>query len=78
MKIFDDRRAFTKTKIFELDETIHGIHHLIDEKACIYATGSYGRLEATEHSDLDAFILGLVDKPDPNSDGCQLYKADEA
>ena len=58
MKIFDDRRAFTKKKIFELDEAILGVHHLIDEKACIYATGSYGRLEATEHSDLDAFILG--------------------
>lgn len=30
----------------------------ISDKLCIFATGSFGRLEASEGSDLDAFIVG--------------------
>lgn len=33
---------------------------LLKGKACVYATGSLGRLEANEHSDLDLFIVGKV------------------
>src|SRR5216110_2133687 len=47
-------------------ESLEGIENL-----CIYATGSFGRLEASEHSDLDLFFvqtanagatLGRIDK----------------
>jgi hypothetical protein len=32
---------------------------ILENKACVYATGSFGRLEASSHSDLDLFIVGL-------------------
>jgi hypothetical protein len=37
-------------------------------KACVYATGSFGRWEASEHSDLDLFIAGMSEKV-PRADG---------
>lgn len=39
-------------------------------KACVYATGSFGRWEASEHSDLDLFIAGMSEKvPRPDGTG---------
>jgi hypothetical protein len=37
--------------------------NLIVGKACVYATGSFGRLEAGERSDLDLFIVVDTQKP---------------
>lgn len=31
---------------------------LCGDRACVYATGSFSRGEASEHSDLDVFIAG--------------------
>jgi hypothetical protein len=40
---------------------LQGAEALITEKACVYATGSFGRLEAGPESDLDLFILDATD-----------------
>ncbi|WP_137151902.1 nucleotidyltransferase domain-containing protein [Devosia sp. FKR38] len=54
-----DRRAFSEEKYLLIDGKIADAKRYADGKACICATGSYGRLEASEHSDLDIFIVGL-------------------
>jgi predicted nucleotidyltransferase len=48
-------------------------------KACVYATGSFGRGEASKHSDLDLFILGRGDgKPGlDGKEGSALSRLDE-
>lgn len=53
------RRRFSKNKFVELKDKLISSADLIADKACVYATGSYGRVEASEHSDLDLFIVGL-------------------
>ena len=39
-------------------------------KACVYVTGSFGRGEASEHSDLDLFIIGKSDGTDKKKSLC--------
>ncbi len=56
----EDRRAYTGAKLSELRGKLAKAADLCAGKACVYATGSYGRLEASEHSDLDAFIVGAT------------------
>lgn len=34
---------------------------MVAGKACVYATGSFGRGDASSHSDLDLFIVGRMD-----------------
>jgi hypothetical protein len=48
-------------------------------KACVYATGSFGRCEASGHSDLDVFIAGRNDgKAGPDGkEGSLLTRLDE-
>jgi predicted nucleotidyltransferase len=43
-----------RTELNEAEERARG-------KACIYVTGSFGRCEASQHSDLDLFIVGKAD-----------------
>ena len=42
----------------ELAKRLEAAEALAGGKACVYATGSFGRCEASIHSDLDLFILG--------------------
>ena len=53
-----DRRLQTGERLTQLREELKGAAELADGKACVYATGSFGRCEASAHSDLDLFILG--------------------
>lgn len=53
-----ERRAKTEQRITELAGELSEASSLLGEKACVYATGSFGRLEASEYSDLDLFIVG--------------------
>jgi predicted nucleotidyltransferase len=53
------RRDISEQNIGRLINTLDRAPNLCEGKACVYATGSYGRLEATEGSDLDLFIVGL-------------------
>ena len=53
-----DRAGFSRKQIAELGERLVGLEELLkDEPLCIYATGSYGRLEAWSGSDIDVFFL---------------------
>src|SRR5215469_6098100 len=55
---FSDRRSQTDEGIDELRERLTAAESIADGKACVYMTGSFGRREASRHSDLDLFILG--------------------
>jgi len=54
------RREYTLKRIVELQELLVGTSDRLGGNACVYATGSFGRLEAGEASDLDGFIVGLA------------------
>jgi predicted nucleotidyltransferase len=53
-----DRVEYSQTRIAELEARLEPVKDLLkEEPLCIYATGSYGRLEAGEESDIDIFFL---------------------
>jgi predicted nucleotidyltransferase len=53
------RRRYTEEKIIKLrDKLDNQSANLAKGKACVYATGSFGRCEASQYSDLDLFIVG--------------------
>ena len=58
MGLLAERRKETKARINTLQEQLQAAEVLVKSKACAYATGSFGRLEASSHSDLDLFIVG--------------------
>jgi predicted nucleotidyltransferase len=74
-----DRRSKTDDRIAELRDRLTGAEGLAAGKACVYATGSFGRREASPHSDLDLFILGKRDgKPGRNGiEGSLLKRLDD-
>jgi predicted nucleotidyltransferase len=53
-----DRRSQTAARIKQLRAELKETQAMTNGKACVYATGSFGRGEASRHSDLDVFILG--------------------
>jgi predicted nucleotidyltransferase len=53
-----ERRSQTASRIDKLRAELKDTESRASGKACIYATGSFGRCEASTHSDLDLFILG--------------------
>lgn len=55
------RRSDTERRFKELQEKLIEAKQRAENKACVYATGSFGRGEASKHSDLDLFIVGLGD-----------------
>jgi predicted nucleotidyltransferase len=54
----DRRRLETTKRIDALRLELTRAAELCGETACVYMTGSFGRGEASEHSDLDLFIVG--------------------
>lgn len=53
------RRGQVKERIAALQSSLNDSARKISGKACVYATGSFGRLEAGPESDLDLFIVGI-------------------
>lgn len=53
-----ERRHYSENKIFELNQMLAGVSGRMQDDACVYVTGSFGRKEGGHHSDLDVFILG--------------------
>ncbi len=51
-----DRREFAVDRIGQLEKAIAGNPDIVAD-TCIYATGSYGRFEASRYSDLDLFFV---------------------
>jgi predicted nucleotidyltransferase len=57
-EILDRRRSETTKRIADLRARLDDAEKLVGEKACVYVTGSFGRGEAGDFSDLDLFIAG--------------------
>ena len=55
----DRRRVETAKRIEALRGELPRAEQLCGNTACVYMTGSFGRSEASTHSDLDVFIVGL-------------------
>jgi hypothetical protein len=74
-----DRRSQTAARIEKLNKELAGAEKRAAGKACVYATGSFGRGEASIHSDLDLFIVGKRDgrkRPD-GKEGSLLTRLDD-
>ena len=54
----EKRRTVTEERLKDLKSKLAKAETLCTDKACVFATGSYGRKEASEFSDLDVFIVG--------------------
>lgn len=61
------RRERTDLKLKQLVEGLNevGASDIVEARACVYATGSLGRGEMSERSDLDIFILRNRNVPSP-------------
>ena len=57
-ELLNRRRAQTSARFAGLRENLAQAEGICRGKACVYATGSFARGEANEHSDLDLFIVG--------------------
>lgn len=64
-----DARANSRTRLAKLLSDLANAEEIADGKACVYATGSFGRLEAGASSDLDLFIV--TDTSSPEREGGQ-------
>ena len=70
-----DRRFETSARISKLRDQLNDAETLAKGKACVYATGSFGRHEASRYSDLDLFIVGKKDgEPGVDGEGRSLLK----
>ena len=73
----EERQAHTGAKIEQLRCILINAGDFLGENACVYATGSFGRLEAGAQSDLDVFILALDQRDrDNNLQGSRLSGLD--
>jgi len=71
------RREYSAEKMNQLQRQLQTAKTLAEGKACVYATGSFGRGEAGEHSDLDIFIVGGSSKEKDGSEKRHLNRLDE-
>jgi hypothetical protein len=55
--MIEERTRFTEERFKELKAELRGTGDICGDKACIYATGSFGRREACQFSDIDLFIV---------------------
>lgn len=79
MREIDRRQAETDQRIRELRAQLSNAELLMSGKACAYATGSFGRREASQYSDLDLFMVGRRNGHIDSSgfEGSQLKRLDE-
>jgi len=61
----DARRSETTRRLITLRGKLGEAERIAKDCACVYVTGSFGRGEATSHSDLDLFIAGRTVDPLP-------------
>ena len=50
-------KEYSKLRLQELRNQISNIEELRKNELCVFTTGSYGRLEASENSDIDLFFI---------------------
>src|SRR5260370_4843090 len=61
----DARRSETTRRLMTMRGKLGEAEGIAKDRACVYVTGSFGRGEATLHSDLDLFIAGRTVDPVP-------------
>ncbi|WP_348524690.1 nucleotidyltransferase domain-containing protein [Paracoccus marinaquae] len=60
-------RDFSSKKLESVKKSLSSAEKLFGQRVCVYATGSYGRLEAGPSSDLDLFIVSdMIEKKSEN------------
>lgn len=64
-ELLDHRRNETDKRIENLRKELTRADSLCAGKACVFTTGSFGRGEASAHSDLDVFISGSAERTKP-------------
>jgi predicted nucleotidyltransferase len=57
------RRETSRSRLVEVQRELTESEALATGKACVYATGSFARGEASRFSDLDLFIVGKSESP---------------
>ncbi len=60
MSLLRERRTSASSRLASLQADLRAAGELARDRACVYVTGSYGRGEASEHSDLDLFVVSRV------------------
>jgi UTP:GlnB (protein PII) uridylyltransferase len=60
--VLEERRSETNSRLEQVKAELLAAERSVSEKACVYATGSFGRGEASRFSDLDLFIVGQGEK----------------
>lgn len=71
------RRELSADRLTQLQQQLAESSALLEAKACVYVSGSFGRAEASKHSDLDLFIVGKCDVDEKNERKPLLSKLDE-
>lgn len=56
--VLERRRSLSSKRLNDLQQHLEKTITLVRRKACVYATGSFARGDASQHSDLDLFIVG--------------------
>jgi predicted nucleotidyltransferase len=57
-ELLNKRRSETARRFNEIHSSLNDAERICGDIACVYVTGSFGRGEASQHSDLDLFIAG--------------------
>ena len=77
-KVIESRRQFSDGRFQLLKSSLGKAEEICGDKACVYATGSFGRREASPHSDIDLFIVSLSDAiKEDRIERSRLSKLDE-
>ena len=72
-ELIDQRKEWSKRRLESFKEEVSEICEVTRHAdLCIYVTGSFGRLEASEYSDLDLFFIERSD-----SDLSQMTRIDK-
>lgn len=66
------RKAYSQKRIEELCSKLADAGAFAANKACVYVTGSLGRKEASQYSDLDVFIAGRSERI-VRADGSEVF-----
>ena len=77
--VLHERRRQTKDRLGIIRRKLKSSEKIAAGKACVYATGSFGRGEASSYSDLDLFIVGKKNgNPGPDGkEGSLLKRLDD-
>jgi predicted nucleotidyltransferase len=72
-----ERRNASANRLREFQEQLTKATEICSGKACVYVTGSFGRGDASPHSDIDLFIAGNSHRDASGEEIRDLPKLDE-